>query len=272
VVLDPAASPEAYRTAMSAFMMRSTIKITGVNRHPHVDALLLENVDLDDAVIADVGASDGTTSVELIARLPQFGAFVIADLFMDVTAVATGARVLFRDHDENPILVVGPRLLAWPAASPLVRLLYWSVERSARRTVAAGVGWRTVPLLNPEARELLRRDPRVTCRQHDVFQPWTGPTPDVIKVANLLRRLYFSDQDIDRALRALLATLPEGGHLLIADNARAKVPARGGLYRRERGHFVGVAVTDPPPEIDQLVRAAWIAEPTPTSLPPGSSI
>lgn len=63
-------------------------------------------------------------------------------------------------------------------------------------------------------------DPRVSYRVHDVFTAWPGDQPDVIKVANLLRRLYFSDADITRALCAIHESPAEGGHLLVVDNSR----------------------------------------------------
>jgi len=113
-----------------------------------------------------------------------------------------------------------------------------------------------VLLLNPSVRQHIAADPRVSYRVHDIFQPWTGPAPDVIKVANLLRRLYFDDERIVLALHALLNSLEDGGHLLIVDNPRMKnTPPRGGLYRRDGDRFVPVAQTEGTPEIDDLIRA-----------------
>ena len=42
---------------MSAFAVGDTIKITGVRRHPDADRLLLDNIDVSNASILDVGAS-----------------------------------------------------------------------------------------------------------------------------------------------------------------------------------------------------------------------
>jgi hypothetical protein len=44
VVLDPAVPSERFSAAMAAFTVGSTIKITGSDRHPHVDQLLLDHV------------------------------------------------------------------------------------------------------------------------------------------------------------------------------------------------------------------------------------
>lgn len=255
VLLEEEPSAESFRAAMSILHVGDTIKITGVDRHGAADALLLENVALAGASLVDLGASDGSTSVELVAKLPDFSSYVMADLYLTLRAVEVGRRVLFFDADDQCVLVAGRRLLAWPTLSRTVRLLTLPLRARARRGRS-----REVLLLGPDARRLMRTDPRVTAQVHDVFQPWPAPAPDVIKVANLLRRLYFSDEDILRALRALLASLDEGGHLLILDNPRlAGIPLRAGLYRRQGGRFHPVAETPDGPEIADLIRSSELA-------------
>jgi len=250
VLLDPGAGPEDFRTAMSALHVGDTIKITGVNRHPRTDALLIENVDTTGATIIDIGASDGSTSVELVAKLPAFEAYVIADLFFTLRAAKAYGHEVFYDQRNQPILIAGRRTLAWPSLSAPVRALYGPVLAKAAQVSQR----RDVLLLNPSARALIARDQRVSYRVHDVFTRWDGPRPDVIKVANLLRRLYFSDEMISTALRAILDSLPEGGHLLIVDNPRiAGIDERGGLYRKQGDAFTRIAVTPEIPEIDGLI-------------------
>lgn len=265
VLLEEQPSAEDFRQAMAIVHVGDTIKITGRDRHGPADALLLENLDLRGAVIVDLGASDGSTSVELVARVPYFASYVIADLYLEITAAHIGRTVVFFDPDDNPILLAGRRLLAWPALSRLVRALCAPVLLRARHAPR-----HHVLLLGPETRELLRRDPRVSSRVHDVFQPWPSPAPSVIKVANVLRRLYFSDDDIRRALTALLESLDEGGHLLIVDNPRiAGIAVRAGLYRRQDGRFVQVARTSDEPEIADLLAEAALAPSTGLSAPAG---
>jgi hypothetical protein len=248
-------SPDDFRAAMSIIHVGDTIKITGTDRHGAADALLLDNVPLNGASVVDLGASDGSTSVELVAKLPGAASYVIADLYLSLRAVHVGRSVLFFDADDNCILVAGRRLLAWPSLSRTVRLMCAPLLARASRQPG-----REVTLLGPDARRLMRTDPRVTARVHDVFEPWPAPAPDVIKVANVLRRLYFSDQDILRALNALLTGLADGGHLLILDNPRlAGIALRAGLYRREGGRFVPVAETPDAPEIADLIRSPELA-------------
>lgn len=261
-MLDDDADPAAFREAMNAVSVGGTIKITGTDRHPAADELLL-GLDLHDAVIADIGASDGSTSLDLVTRLPDFRSFVISDRYLHVRAVRVRPRTVLLDPDGVAVLVVGPRAVAWPSDSRAVAALYGRTLARARRE--QGATGRDVLLLNPDVRRLLREDPRVTYRTHDVFQPWAGPRPDVVKIANVLRRLYFSDADIARALTVVLGGLPDGGHLLLVDNARAKVPPRGSLYRRSGDRFTLVAQTEHPSEIADLVETVRIPEPAPRS-------
>jgi SAM-dependent methyltransferase len=255
VLLEEDPSPEDFRDAMTIIHVGETIKITGTNRHGAADALLLDNVDLAGASIVDLGASDGSTSAELLAKLPEFGSYVIADLYLSLRAVELGRSVVFFDAHGTCVLIAGRRLLAWPSLARTVRLLAAPLILRARRRPV-----REVQLLGPGARRWIRDDPRVTARVHDVFQPWPAPAPDVIKVANLLRRLYFSDEEILRALQALLDSLGDGGHLLILDNPRvAGIDLRAGLYRRRDGRFEAVAETPESPEIADLLRSPKVA-------------
>lgn len=260
LVQDPDLDAASFSRAMAAFAVGTTRKITGSGRHTEADTLLLEHVDLSDAVIADIGASDGITSVELIERIPRFRQYLIADLYLAVDAVRVGRRTVFRDKAGQVVVVTGRRLLAWPSTSRPVAWLYRPTLRRAERLLRGGpsVHGNEVLLVNPVTRRLLERDPRVSTRTHDIFTSWTPPHPDVVKVANVLRRLYFSDERILAALRTILDQLRDGGHLLLIDNPRttAQVKVRGCLYRKSGDRFALVAATEHLTEGHDLVLRA----------------
>jgi hypothetical protein len=258
VILDDNVDPDIFRSAMSALHVGDTIKITGSNRHPLSDALLIDNVKLEGARIVDIGASDGSTSVDLIKKLPTFGAYVIADLYLHLETIKLGRHMFLYDHSGECVLVVGPRVVAWPTQSRWVYRLYRPLIARASRHGQQGP---RILLLNPAARAIVAADPRVSYTTHDAFTVWPGQQPDVIKVANLLRRLYFSDEMIAQAVGALLSSLGEGGHLLMVDNPRiAGIAERGGLYRRSGQQFVAIARTPETPEIDDLILKARLNE------------
>lgn len=255
-IVDDAATAEEFREAMTSIYVGGTIKITGSARHGAPDDLLISTVDLTGARIVDIGASDGSTSVDLIRSLEDFGQYVIADLYLKLRAVDVGRHTLLFDADGACVLVGGRRLSAWPQLSAGVAALYAPLIRRGRQRLASQ--GREVLLLNPQARRLIAEDPRVSYRVHDVFTVWPDEAPDVIKIANLLRRLYFSDADLARALLAVRDSLPDGGHLMIVDNPRIRGEAapepRAGIWRRTGDRFVEVARVGEP-EIADLVEA-----------------
>ena len=228
--LDPAplvdrdASPEAFRAVVGSVEVGGVFKITSADRHPDCDDLLLGRLDLSGATVLDVGASDGTTSLELVRRLPpDFAAFVVSDRWLRLLALRLRWHTLLIDPaSKRCVLVFGRRVVAWPERSRIVRAFYAPLLRAATRTKRL----EEVSMLNPDLRRLIASDPRVTAVEHDVFEVWTGPTPDVIKVANLLRRIYFEDEEICRALDALRRSLSEGGHLLVVDNPYLDIGSR----------------------------------------------
>lgn len=227
-----------------------------MDRHPEADALLLDHLDLTGSTIVDLGASDGSTSLDLIRRLPAFQAYVIADLHMNVAAIPVRRHTLLYDGNGECILIFSRRWVVWPQLSRIVRLLYRPLLAAATYRAERR---RTIPLVNPEVRSLMATDGRITCRVHDLFQPWVDQQPDVIKIANLLRFVYFDADAISCGLSALLAGLPEGGHLFMVENPFPNERGtRAGLYRRHGDRFVIHATTEEPPEIHSLVLQAGL--------------
>ncbi|WP_028050844.1 hypothetical protein [Cellulomonas sp. URHD0024] len=259
VLVDDDASPEDYRSVMLGIHIGGTIKITAAGRHLDIDPLLLDNVDLAGARIVDIGASDGSTSMDLIDALPEFASYTISDLYIEVPWARTAKHLFLFDKHQTSILVAGRRFLAWPELSRTVAALYAPLVRRGRKQPQ-----QLTTLLNPQVRARMRTDPRVTYREHDVFETWAGERPDVIKVGNLLRRFYFDDADLSRALRAVHASLADDGHFFIVDHTRDPGrPPAGGLYRRTPAGFARVATTPTQPEIEDLILAVDVSELTP---------
>lgn len=244
VITDPGVTWQQFERAMFNIHLGGTAKITWRGRQTAADQLLLDHVPLDGARIVEMGASDGSTAVDLIGRLgDRFASYLITDRFVRIEAVKYGGwTILFRDG--LGVVVAGRRVVAWPQMAP------WMAKALAPVLAAAARRPRSeILMLNPDARAILDRDPRVTWAEHDVFVPLAEPA-DVIKVGNLLRPVYFTDDQIRVALRAIHASLADSGHLLIADHLRESA---GSLFRRTETGFAVVAVTDPRSEIHDLV-------------------
>jgi len=214
-----ALSPIRLSATISVLKFGTTFKTTNSGRHEHSNRYLLEVYRSAQPSILDIGASDGSTALDLVQTLKDsFRRYFATDLNLSVRGGADGRGVVyFADHTDQCVLRVSKRWLvyadvsgAWFPLAPLARRL---LSRSA------GVNdWREVLLIQPELLELSERDPRIVVTKYDMFVPWTGERPDLIKMANVLNPSYFSDLQLTQALRVQCSNLAPSGRLLIADN------------------------------------------------------
>lgn len=242
------ATSSQFQRAMFGIHIGGTVKITWEGRQQRADRLLIENVDLDGADIVEMGASDGSTARDLITALDgRFRTYTITDRFIRLTcATHKGWTFLFREG--QCILIAGRRVAIWPHLSDLAAQLTGPLISAAGQEPQ-----HELLLLNPAVIDLIREDARVSWVEHNVFDVWqaSGTRPNVIKVGNLLRHVYFTRDQIRDALVAIHTGLAEDGHLLLTDNSRTVESA--GLFRRTSTGFAPVATTGQPPEIYDLV-------------------
>jgi hypothetical protein len=191
-------------------------KTTFPGRHQHSTRFLTELYRDSRPVILDVGASDGSTSIDLIRALgSNIGGYFVTDLNLSILCgYDRRGIVYFLGQDEECILRASNRFTvysdtsnAWFPLSVFPKIL---LRRHRHIT-----NWRRVLLIQPALLRLSARDQRVTIERYDVFTPWTGPRPDLIKVANLLAPEYFSDAQIKEALRVQCSNLAPNGRLLL---------------------------------------------------------
>jgi len=227
-------TPEAFSDLVSPLLVHGTRKTTRPGRHAQSDRMLLEALRGRRPVILDVGASDGSTSLDLLGALGgEFEAYYVTDKAPRIRARAERGRTFFYGADGECVLVATPRWVAYPTAGarvwrPLLRLLHGEIP-------PCDPGYPEVSLVQPRLHEIARRDPRVVIRDYDVFRPWDGPAATAVKAANLLNRAYFSDGQIREALRNLWRALAPEGLLLVIDNRGVE---QASLFRRSAGGFV----------------------------------
>jgi hypothetical protein len=216
-----ALSATAFAQAVSVFKFGTTFKTTNPGRQPIADRLVAERFAGERPVILDIGASDGSTSLDLIRRLGDgFARYYVTDYNIAVQhAVASGAT-FFRDVGGSVILVVSDHFVAYADTDGALPPLGWASRRAVSRapTVAH---WAEIKLVQPQLLELQRVDPRIFVERYDMTRPWEGPRPDLVRIANVLNGVYFSDDQIRSVLRIQCARLGEGGLLLLGDNRDA---------------------------------------------------
>jgi hypothetical protein len=175
-------------------------------------------------VILDVGASDGSTSLDLIQVLRNnFAYYYITDLNLSVRCgIDRKGSVYFVDESGTCILRVTDHFLVYyntSRAQFLLRMLARILLAKYRNVTE----WHDLVLIQPDLLKLAGRDQRIAIERYDMFTPWTGPPPDLIKVANLLNSQYFSDANLKKALDVQCANLaPDGRLLLVSEDEDAE--------------------------------------------------
>ena len=229
LVDDPAPTQTTFARAVSDLFFDGVPKTTAPGRHRELDDFVCE---LKPSVVLDVGASDGSTSHDLISRLgDSFRRFFVTDLNLSVEwgRARPNGPVYFADKGGRCILVASDRFLLFPTAS---------TGPATLRRIAAKAGavsrkvrkWHQRLLIQPSL--LALKDNRIKIVPYDVMDRWTGPAPDLIRIANLLTPQFFSPEYLRKAFAVQCAHLAEGGRLLLADGGDGAT--RFSVFRKSR--------------------------------------
>jgi hypothetical protein len=209
-------SPLGFSRAISTLQFGVTFKTTRPGRQRHSNRFISEVYSGSRPVVLDVGASDGSTSLDLIGALKSdFERYFVTDLNLSTRCGYDRAGVLyFLDHSGNCVLRASKRFLVYSEVRG-ARFPLPLIARAMLGGYRKVTDWREVLLVQPELVRLAARDPRITIMRYDLYAPWTGQAPDLIKVANLLNGKYFSDAQMEEALKIQCSNLAPNGRLLL---------------------------------------------------------
>lgn len=214
IVLQPV-SPTDFSKGVCALKFGETFKTTQPARYPlMVEALAKHNRHVS-PVILDVGASDGSASLATMQQVP-FKRYYVTDRNLLVYWTKRDSRYFFYDSAKQCILAASKWLVYYCDT----QRAHWPLAILAARTIRAApifdpVNFSELALVNPA---ILQCDKRVIVQQHDLFEHWSGEKPDIIIAANILNRVYFSSDTLQRAIDSLLLALQGNGLLAIVDN------------------------------------------------------
>lgn len=234
-----ALSAVEFSRAISSLQFGVTFKTTRPGRHEHSNQHLLKLYRGARPVILDIGASDGSTSLDLIG-LPgfEFQHYFVTDLNHSTRCgIDQRGAVYFLDRDGQCVLRASRRFLAYSetigAIFPLGLIAAKLLSRA--RYVAK---WREVLLMQPELVRIASRDPRISIAQYDMFTAWEGQRPDLIRIANLLNSKYFSDPQMKHAIEIQCANLGADGRLLLVSEDEDSGVERFSIFRKTRDGMV----------------------------------
>lgn len=256
---------DAYFASLA--MANGTFKTTASGRLVDVDQWTLAHVDFPDQrpTVLDVGASTGTTTVDLVEIMKAHGLaprVTATDLSLRASFVRIGGAEALRDSRG--------RFLEVRAGSLMKRRPYRLTGlRSLAGYVAAGVLASAIVGLNrigagTQQAVLLASSraigvPEIQLVEHDLFAPagnWKGGF-QLVRAANVLNRTYFSDAQLRVGVDRLIELVAPDGWLLVArSEAGPPVRNRASLWRRSPdGSVKSVARFNGGLDIDPLIGA-----------------
>jgi SAM-dependent methyltransferase len=212
----------AFSMAVTALGSGTTWKTTKSNRHPRTDELIRRACKGRSNVLLDIGVSDGITSLELIEKLNgAYERYYVTDVSFHTHVIQHKGKVYFFDAERRCTLAASKRYLVYASLEGAL----FPFNMLARHVLSAAPAYNDetasrLPLANPGIRALAEKDPRIIIQDYSIFDPWQGRSPDIIKVANVLNRDYFSEQMLRKALMNLRECLKPGGMLFVTDNRR----------------------------------------------------
>jgi SAM-dependent methyltransferase len=232
-LLDPGISDGEANEILLRMKIDGVFKPTWSDRFPETTRQLASGGLPPTAVIVDVGASDGSTSLSVM-RSVRFARYYVTDRHTEAYACKTWKGTFFCDAHGNPFMFANRLVVIYNetgeasrAQSGVVSRLFAGFDMRKCRDV------RKVPLMNRALLPKLNADVRL--ERYNIFEPWPFEKADLVIAANILNRDYFADSRIAEALRNLRAALKEAGRLAVIENRPAE---QSNLFRLEHGRFI----------------------------------
>lgn len=214
--LPPAEKSSLFSAAMTLFRSGPSFKTTAAGRSPLTDraiqALLKPGM-----TVLETGVSDGISALPLMQN-------------------AAGASVLLSDRQTHFTRSAGRPFRFYDAEEGLLSVKLPGFYFCTGLKAAPPAGAVRIPLLNPA----LEARPGAELLAFDIFTGSLPFKPDVIKCANVLNSAYFGRGRLKAAVANLLANLPEGGWLFIAQNHPRYAGGEAYVALRREGGLLAV--------------------------------
>lgn len=232
-LLDADISDGEANEILMSMKIGGVFKTTWPDRFPETTRLLANGKLPPTAVIVDVGASDGSTSLSVMQAM-RFARYYVTDRHIEAYACTTRRGVFFCDEHSNPFMFANRFVVVYNetseaslAQSGIVKNLFAGFDMAKCRDV------RKVPLMNRALLPRLGNDIRL--ERYNIFEAWPFEKADLVIAANILNRDYFAEPRLADALRNLRGALKDGGRLALIENRPAE---QSNLFRLEHGRFI----------------------------------
>jgi hypothetical protein len=251
ILLDGTATAQDLTKAISTFKFGTTFKTTQKARFP-LTLKAIQNLHFAQSpVVIDIGASDGSTSLDVIESL-AFKRYYVTDLNIDVFYKTKGSRGYFFGENGLPVLVVSDWWIIYSDVSHAVFPFGQIVARTLKGAPGTESDSTRLLLVNPDL--LAKLGGNIILKRYNVLEPWEGEHADLVVIANVLNHGYFSDAQIITALEYLRAILNDGGYVAIVDNRSVE---KATIFQFQQNSVVCVEQINGGTEIKVLASEVW---------------
>lgn len=207
LVLKKVNSPRAFTNMVATLSVGPTHKTTDFGRHDNVDNIMFEFIDkLKKVFFADIGVSDGVSSLKLYSRIKhksKLKRFYLLDKYNSFGYKRKWYGYKFYNTDKDLVYI------------QLFNLFLLHMYPLLRHKSGSAVYDGIVTFENP-----LLKERKLEIKEFDVFKSDLEHKVNVVKCANLLNSPYFSQKSVLRALKNINRNMIDNGFLFIIQNNR----------------------------------------------------
>lgn len=248
-------SKQEFSAIISYFYNGNNVfKTTAPGRHEKSNDAIINKINsIDNAIIIDVGASDGSTSLDIIEKLNfNFGRYFVTDINFGAYIMREGKNTYFFDSKlKECIVIVNDKIIVYydknAHISPISNYSFKRIKEAPKFNIERA---QLIDLCQPELKDLVKKNSKVRIEEWDIFEEWKFEKADIIKVANVLNRTFFNDQLLLKALENLKGALTEHGVLFVVENRECE---RWSVFEFENNKFVEIGNSNGGTEIKDLI-------------------
>jgi hypothetical protein len=269
-LLDANITPQRFTEAIAAVKIDGVFKTTSPGRYPETIRVLADMRFPSPPVIIDVGASDGSTSLNVMEAL-DFSRYYITDRHIEAYACRARNGIFFCDSERAPFMYANRCFVAYNDTQEAAWPFRAFVERIfSRFEISRCKAAQRIPLINPRLLSKIGNDIRL--EKYSIFDAWPFEKADLVISANILNRGYFPDARLLDALRNLRGAMKESARLAVIENREAE---QSNIFRLENGRFLVEGEVGAGTDIKSLVTSLPSSEksiPKTSDVLPASSL
>ena len=215
VLINETLDSSTFSKAVSVLKFGNTFKTTCAARFPQTLKALSELRFDVTPVVLDIGASDGSTSADIMQNV-DYKHYFVTDLNLFVCYSVVGKWTYFYDIDGTPLLAASNHWIVYNETSGALYPLNVISKKIFERAPQHFSHTHRIELISPSVRG--RLDSSISIHCHNALNPWPLEKADLIVASNILNRVYFNEDQLRTILRNIKGALQDKGVVALIDN------------------------------------------------------